>query len=257
MSIVEYQKRSNHLAIITLSRPDKLNAIDEGMLSSLREAWMRYGDDDDAWIAVLTGEGKAFSAGADKSWFEKTLEGKASPELFLNLTRKDPYWSGNLDKPVLTAVNGLAVGAGLDLVLRSDLRIAAESAWFQQPEVERGNIMLFNDNLPYAISAEVIAGFRISARRAYDVGMINRVVPDEKLMETVEEIADELLSRVPLALFHALKMLRDIKNSGVVAPRSLVDSYTSVLSAALMDTADGQEATRALMEKRRPVFKNK
>ncbi len=257
MAIVEYEKKSNHLVVITLNRPDRLNAIDEAMIAALREAWNRYNDDDDAWIAILTGTGKAFSAGADKSWFEKALKGKASPRVFLDLIRKDPYWSGQLDKPVLTAVNGLAVGAGLDLVLRSDLRIAADSSWFQQPEVERGNIIIFNDNLPCAIAAEMIAGFRISACRAYDVGMINKVVPDEKLMEAAMETADALLTRVPLALFHSLKMLRDIKNNAVVVPRRMVDHYTTILSTDLMKTEDGEEAISAFVEQRKPVFKKR
>lgn len=257
MAIVEYEIKNKHLVVITLNKPDRLNAIDDAMMLALREAWIRYDNDDDAWIAILTGRGRAFSAGADKSWFEKTVSGEASPEAFLNLIRKDPYWSGKLDKPVITAVNGFAVGAGLDLVLRSDLRIAAEAAWFQQPEVERGTIMLFNDNLPYAIAAEMIAGFRISSRRAYDVGMINRLVSDDDLLKATEEIADELLARVPLALFHALKLLRDIKNGGVVVPQRLIDNYTTVLSEKLVHTVDGQEAIQSMIDKRKPDFRKR
>ena len=257
MAVVEYQKKNGHLVVITLNRPGKLNAIDEETMTALRQAWIRYGEDDDAWIAVLTGAGQAFSAGADKSWFEKSLRGEASPDTFLRLIGRDPYWSGWLDKPVMTAVNGPAVGAGLDLVLRSDLRVAAQSAWFQQPEVERGTFMLFSDNLPQAMAAEMIAGFRIDAGRAYDVGMINRLVPDEELLDAALELADQLLSRAPLALHHALKTLRDIKNGGVVAPRRMIDSYTTVLSEKLMDTEDGREAIQAMIDKRKPIYRKK
>jgi len=257
MALVEYEKKGNHLVVVRLNRPEKLNAFDMDMTVALGEAWIRYRDDDDAWIAILTGTGRAFTAGADKSWFDMALKGQDSVGIFLDLTSKDLYWSGHLDKPVITAVNGFAIGAGLDLVLRSDLRIAGESAWFQQPEVERGNFMLFNDNLPHAISAEMVAGFRISAKRAYDVGMINRVTSDEKVMDTALELAGELLTRVPLALHHALKTLRDIKNAGTVVPRSMIDQYTTTLSKALMNTEDFKEATSALLEKRKPTFKKK
>jgi enoyl-CoA hydratase/carnithine racemase len=257
MATVEYEKKSNHLVIITMNRPDRLNAIDEEMLTALRESWIRYYEDDDAWIAIFTGAGRAFTAGADKSWFQRSLKGQCSPETFLNLTAKDPYWSGQLGKPVITAINGLAVGAGLDLTLRSDLRVASESAWFQQPEVERGTFMLFFDNLPYALAAEMTSGFRIPAKRAYEVGMINRVVPDGTLMDAALEMADEMLSRVPLALYHALKTLRDMKNGAALVPRKLIDHYTTVLSKDLLMTDDFKEATASQLEKRKPVFKRR
>jgi enoyl-CoA hydratase/carnithine racemase len=257
MAAVEYEKKDNHLVVITMNRPERLNGIDEDMLMGLCDSWLRFKNDDDAWIAILTGTGRAFTAGADKSWFEKAQRGESTPEEFLDLITRDVYWSGRLDKPVIAAVNGLAVGAGVDLTLRSDLRVAAESAWFQQAEVERGNFMLFNDNLPHAIAAEMVSGFRIPAKRAYEVGMVNRLAPDGKVMEAAMELADALLSRVPLALFHALKTLRDLKNIPAVVPRQLVDRYTTVVSNALMNTEDFGEATAAMIEKRKPVFKKR
>ncbi len=256
MSLVEYEKK-NHLVTITMNRPDKLNAINPDMLTALREAWVHYRDDEDAWLALFTGRGKAFSAGADKIWFEKSLEGQDSLGIFLNSIKKDPYWSGMLDKPTIVAINGYAIGAGLDLVLRADLRVAAESARFHQPEVERGNIVIFSDNLPCAIAAEMISGFKITAQRAYDVGMINKVVPDDQLMEAAMEIAEELLSRPPLALYHALKILRDMKNAATLFPRHLIDHYTTEISKGLTRTDDHKEAVAAFLEKKKPVFKKR
>jgi enoyl-CoA hydratase/carnithine racemase len=257
MAAVEYEKRDGHVVVITMNRPERLNGIDEEMLAGLRDSWLRFSNDDDAWVAVLTGAGRAFTAGADKSWFEKAQRGESTPEQFLDLTAQDLYWSGRLDKPVITAVNGLVVGAGVDLTLRSDLRVAAESAWFQQAEVQRGNFMLFNDNLPHAIAAELTAGFRIPARRAYEVGMVNRVAPDDKVMDAAMEVADGLLSRVPLAVFYALKTLRDMKNVPAMVPRRLLNHYTTVVSNSLMNTEDYKEATTAMLEKRKPVFKKR
>jgi enoyl-CoA hydratase/carnithine racemase len=256
MGAVEYQKK-NHLSTITLNRPDKLNTFTEEVFTGLRECWTRYYDDDDAWIAILTAQGKAFSAGADKEWFQKTLTGEVTVDTFAQLTSKDPYWSGKLDKPVIAAVNGLCIGAGLDLVLRSDLRTAAEGAWFQQAEVRRGNVMVFFDNLPCAVAAEMIAGFRITAQRAYEVGMINRVTLDDQLMDKTMELAEELLTRQPLALYHALKLLRDIKNASAVVPRSLIDQYATQLSKRLMQTEDWKEGAVAFLQKKVPVYKKR
>jgi enoyl-CoA hydratase/carnithine racemase len=256
MSLVEYRKE-NHLVTITMNRPEKLNAITPEMFTALRESWIRYRDDEDAWLAIFTGAGRAFSAGADKIWFEKFLEGQDTQGIFFHSVKKDPYWSGALDKPTIVAVNGYAVGAGLDLVLRGDLRVAAQSAIFQEPEVQLGSLMFFFDNLPCAIAAEMISGFKITAQRAYDVGMINRVVPDDKLMDAAMEMAEELLSRVPLALYHALKILRDMKNAAALFPRHLIDHYTTELSKGLTRTEDHKEAVAALLEKKKPVYKKR
>ena len=256
MSLVEYKKK-NRLVTITMNRPDKLNALNPEMLTALSESWIRYRDDEEAWLAIFTGAGKAFSAGADKSWFEKSLEGQDSLGIFLSSINKDPYWSGTLDKPTIVAVNGYAIGAGLDLVLRADLRVAAETARFQQPEVERGNIVIFFDNLPCAIAAEIISGFVLTAQRAYEVGMVNKVVPDDRLMDAAMEMAEELLSRPPLALYHALKILRDMKNAATLVPRHLINHYTTELSKGLTKTEDYKEAVAAFLEKKKPAFKKR
>lgn len=257
MPLIEYENRGNHLVVITLNRPEKLNAVNEELLDDMRNAWLRYQQDEDAWLAIFTGKGRAFTAGADKSWFEKSLQGSDSLGIFLKRISLDPLWSGALDKPVIAAVNGFCVGFGLDLILKTDLRVASENAWFQQPEVARGNVVLFFDNLPGAMAAEMISGFRISARRAYEVGMVNRIVPEGQALEAALEMAGELLERTPLALFHALKILRDLKNAGRVVPPRLLDHYTTALSKELIRTEDYQEATAAFLERRKPVFKKR
>jgi enoyl-CoA hydratase/carnithine racemase len=257
MTLVEYEKRDNHLAIITLNRPEKLNAVNEELLADLRKSWLRYQEDEDAWLAILTGKGRAFTAGADKSWFERSLQEADSLGICLEKISKDHYWSGTLDKPVIAAINGFCVGFGLDLVLKSDLRVAADSAWFQQPEVARGNVVVLFDNLPGAMAAEMISGFRISARRAYEVGMINRIAPDGQVLETALEMAEDLLQKTPLALYHALKILRDLKNGGTVVPRRMLDHYTTALSKELTRTEDYQATTAALLKGKKPVFRKR
>jgi E-phenylitaconyl-CoA hydratase len=253
MSVVEYAK-SGHLVTITLNRPEKLNAIDPEMLDGLRAAWQRYQDDDDAWFAILTGAGRAFSAGADTGWFSRALGGDDSVGIFLKTILKDPYWSGQLDKPTIAAVRGYAIGGALDLVLRADFRVAGETAKFQLPEVERGNVVILWDNLPYAIAAEMLAGFPISAERAHQVGMLNRVVPDDQVLDAARELAEELLSKPPLPLYHGLKILRDMKNGGVTISRNLLSQFTTSLSKELAGTDDYKEAVAALLEKKKPTF---
>jgi crotonobetainyl-CoA hydratase len=261
MNLVEYAKK-NHLVTITMNRPEKLNALDEGMLAGLREAWIRYRDDEDAWLALFTGTGRAFSSGADKSWFARALQGEEFLWPFVNTIAKDPYWSGELDKPTIVAVNGYALGAGFDLVLKADLRVAAESARFQISEVQLGGVLILWDNLPYAIAAEMLSGNMLTAKRAYEVGMVNRVVPDDQLNDAAMELAEELLSRAPLALYHSLRILREMKKASIPVPRdllsgSLISSYTTLLGRELSKTEDWKEANIALLEKKKPVFKKK
>ena len=261
MSLVEYHKK-DHLVTITMNRPDKLNALDTDMLTGLRESWIRYRDDDEAWLAIFTGTGRAFSAGADKSWFVKGLQGEDFLSPFVNTISKDPYWNEELDKPTIVAVNGYALGGGFDLVLKADLRVAAESARFQISEVQLGGVLILWDNLPCAIAAEIISGFVLTAQRAYEVGMVNRVFPDDKLMDGTMKMAEELLSRAPLALYHSLKILREMKRAAMPVPRnlirsSLISDYTTLPGKELIKTEDWKEANVALLEKKKPVFKKR
>jgi enoyl-CoA hydratase/carnithine racemase len=261
VSLVEYKKKG-HLVTITMNRPEKLNALDPDMLAGLRESWVRYRDDDEAWLAIFTGTGRAFSAGADKSWFVKGLQGEDFLSSFVDAISKDPYWNEELDKPTIVAVNGYALGGGLDLVLKADLRVAAETARFQLSEVKLGGVLILWDNLPYAIAAQLISGEMLTARRAYEVGMLNRIFPDDKLMDGTMEMAEEFLSRRPLALYHSLKILREMKRAAIPVPRnlirgSLISDYTRLLGKELIKTEDWKEANLALLEKREPIFKKR
>jgi enoyl-CoA hydratase/carnithine racemase len=223
---VEYLK-SGHLVTITLDRPDKLNAIDETMQLALAGAWTRYQQDDDAWLAILTANGRAFCAGADRSWFERVARGEDGLGQFLQGVNRDPYWSGAITKPTIAAVNGLTIGAGLDLVLRADLRVAADDARFQLREVDLGGVLVLWDNLPYAITAEMIVGTEISAQRAHAVGMINRLAAPGGALECARAWAEELLAKPPLALRQALQIMRDIRNANVApSMRALRDLST-------------------------------
>lgn len=259
MSLVEYEKK-DHLAIITLNRPEKSNALSPELLVDIRDSWLRYRDDDDARLAIFTGSGRTFCAGLDKSWMERGLRGEDFLNDFVDSISRDPYWSGELDKPTIVAVNGPALGAGFDMAFKADLRIAAESARFQITEVVLGGIMALWDNLPYAIAAELMSGCMFTGERAYEAGMVNKVVPDGQLMDAAMEMAEELLSKAPLSLYHSLKLLREMKKASIPAPRNMINSrltgeYTRLLGRELVKTHDWKEASKALLENRKPIFK--
>jgi enoyl-CoA hydratase/carnithine racemase len=255
MGLVDY-KKENHLVVITMNRPDKLNALSAELLAALAEAWARYRDDDDAWLAILTGAGRAFSAGADMGGFRKMLKGEEVLNAFDDAVARDPYFSGRLDKPTIAAVNGYALGRGFDLVLKADLRVAAEGARFQVTEAQRGGILMLWDNLPYAIAAELICGNMLTGRRAYEVGIVNQVVADDQLMDAAMKMAEEVLSRPPLALYHALRILRAMKRASIPSP-DLLSDYSTRVGREMSKTEDFKEATDAFFEKRKPVFKRR
>ncbi len=259
MKFIRYEK-ADHLVTITMNKPDQLNALDAEMLSELREAWISYRHDDDAWLAIFTGTGRAFTVGADRSWFKAGLEGGDFLGPFIQAISQDPYWSGEIDKPVVAAVNGFALGGGFELVLKADLRIAAESAIFQIAEVQLGGILVLWDNLPFALASELMAGRRIKGRRAYEMGMVNEVVPDDKLMEAALAMAKELLAKPPLALHHSLKVLREMRKASVPTPRglfgsSLINDYAIRLGKELIRTEDWKEANTP--GKKNPTFKRR
>jgi enoyl-CoA hydratase len=222
-----------HLATLTLDRPAKLNAIDAPMQAALAAAWERFEQDEDAWIAILTGNGRAFCAGADRSWFERIARGEDGMGEFLAGVNRDPYWSGALSKPTIVAVEGLALGAGLDLVLRADLRVAADNARFQLPEVDLGSVIVLWDNLPYALTAELLAGFPLDAPRAHAAGMLNRLAPPGGALAAAETLAAELLAKPRDALRAALGMLRGIRQTNVVPSQDALRARSTEVARQL------------------------
>jgi enoyl-CoA hydratase/carnithine racemase len=253
---IDYTRRG-HLVTITLNRPGKLNAIDEAMQAELASAWRRYESDDEAWLAILTGEGRVFSAGADKSWFERMQRGEDSAALFLDAIGRDPYWSGTIHKPSIVAVNGAAVGAGVDLALRADLRVADDEASFRMPEVDVGSFMLLWENLPHAITAEMLSGASLSAQRAHQVGLVNRLAPPGTALAVATAWADELLAKPPLVLAGALKMLRTLRNSNAIPPARSLREESSAQSRRWAHSDDVKEAVASMLQRRKPAYRRR
>ena len=247
-----YEKRG-HVGVITLNRPEALNACTRAMWARLEEVWADVNADASVWAVVLTGAGdRAFSAGAD---LKETASGQPS-------ARKPRLWEdGDIEvwKPVITAVNGYALGSGFSMVLASDLRVVAEHAVFGMAQIRWGiasgtGTQLLPRALPYPLAMELLLGGKnIDARRAYELGLVNRVVPKDQLMPTAMTMAEELCQNAPLALRHAKEAA--VRGMGMTLVDALQWGYR--MEQANNATEDAKEGPRAFAEKRKPQWKGR
>ncbi|MSQ33372.1 MAG: enoyl-CoA hydratase/isomerase family protein [Dehalococcoidia bacterium] len=252
-------ERQGRIATITINRPKALNSLDPETLQELHQALAELRDDPELWVGVITGAGeRAFCAGADLT---ATIPVMLDPKAVLPYRAPPTVLRGmELFKPLIAAVNGLALGGGLELVLACDLRLAAEGATFGQPEVKWslipgwGATQRLPRMMPYARAAEMILmGRAIDAQEALRLGLINAVVPREKLMETAAAWAAEICQLGPLGVRAAKEaMLR-----GLDQPLEQGLRLEQMLFEGLRYTEDCQEGPRAFAEKRTPVFKGR
>jgi E-phenylitaconyl-CoA hydratase len=244
------------IATITLNRPERLNAMDAEHYRLLSEAWVQVRDDPEVRVAIVTGSGdRAFSVGADLKSFITSPEELSA----FWLTQRDQLLNRGLEvwKPVIAAVNGYCLGGGMTLVLGTDLRIAAEHATFGLSEVKRGVIpgnggsQRVLRQLPHAIGMELLlTGEPIDAETAARWGLVNRVVPGERLMETTVELARKIAANAPLAVQAAKELaLRSYDtdlHSGLRFEQSIL--------RLLQFSSDAKEGPAAFAEKRAPRF---
>ena len=198
-------ERDGHVATITYNRPEVLNAINGALRQDLNAAWERFRDDEDAWVAIVTGAGRAFCVGADLK------DGAASagswPGSFWEIPTINSFESGlEVWKPTIAAVNGYCLGYGLTLVSACDFVIAADDAQFGMPEVRLGVPTIVGAiRLPQRIGIQpalelLLTGERINATRAAEIGLASRVVPVADLLTAARELADRLCAGAPLAV---------------------------------------------------------
>ena len=248
-------EREGNVATVTLNRPDSLNSINSKLATELEAAFKEFDEDNSIRAVIVTGAGRAFCAGRDIKEISET-----EPPL---VRRRSTYFEAieNTRKPVLAAINGLAVGGGLEIALVCDFRIASEGATFGFGEVKIGVVPLGGGaiRLPRLIgigkAKELLYfGNQIDAQEAYRIGLVNKVVAAEKLMDEAKNWMRELAERPPVAL----EMLKSMVNIGMQ-----MDSLASALDfeqkcgSILFQTEDMVEGTRAFVEKRKPVFKGK
>ncbi|MPZ23894.1 MAG: enoyl-CoA hydratase/isomerase family protein [Dehalococcoidia bacterium] len=241
----------DRVAYLTLNRPEALNAFDPETLRELAEAWAQVRDNDDIWVAVVRGAGdRAFSTGMD---LKKTIPQQSGAARLLNTQRLQRLEQGiGLTKPVVAAIHGYCLGGGLTLALACDLRIASEDATFGLPEIKhgvfptQGATWRLPRQVPWAIAMELLVmGDSIDARRAHEVGLVNRVVPRSRLDASVDEVVGRLLALPPLTM-------RAVKESALRALETGLNE--TLLSRALHTTGDAREGVKAFAEKRPPAF---
>jgi enoyl-CoA hydratase len=260
-----YEKKGR-IAYLTIDRPEAHNAIDPATAIALLEAWKDYRDDRNCSCAIITGSGEsAFCAGLDLSTSIPILTGTRQPQndaekTFASspgLVDDATLRNFELYKPVIAAVNGFAIAAGMEIVQATDIRIASENARFGLQEAKWGLFPLGGSTVrlprqvPYCKAMEImLTGELIDAEEALQLGFINRIVPKDKLMEVSEEVADRIARNGPLAV-------RNIKASvisciGLTIEEGLKKEYT--LGREVFDSKDAKEGPRAFMEKREPRF---
>lgn len=254
-STVTYEV-DGHVATITLNRPDSLNAINGEMREQLNATWERFRDDHNAWVAILTGAGRAFCAGADLKnpvGAVGTWEGT-----FWEIPTVNSFESGlELFKPVVAAVNGPCVGYGLTGVLACDFVIASETATFSYPEVRLGTPTIVGAiRLPKRIGWQnamelLLTGEPIDAQRALEVGLAWRVVQADQLLAEAREWANRLAAAAPLAQRATKEVAHRTAGMGWTEAVRFGETMRKVAGA----TGDAGEGRRAWTERREPEWR--
>ena len=252
-----YEKRGK-VAWITLNRPQVLNALNNQMREELISALENARDDEDIQIIVITGAGdRAFCAGADINEFSKLTP----VDLIKRRGKKRVYeLIRDIPKPVIAAVNGYALGGGCELAMACDIIFASENAKFGQPEIRVGVIPGGGGTqiLPRLIGEKmakelIFTGRSVSAQELYRLGMVNRVVPQEKLIEEVNGFIEVLLRRSPVMLALAKMAI----NKAMETPLSEGLKCENELFAICFSTEDQKEGAKAFLEKREPQYKGR
>jgi len=248
MPVVETE-RHGQVLIVRLNRPERLNALSNELRSVLAETWTAFRYDNEMEVAIFTGTGRAFCAGEDmKESLQNGAPGGRRPAI------EDPFMAGVLEKPVIAAVNGFAMGGGFMLVERTDLRVAVRGAIFEVSEAKRWLLGGYNHghlaNLPYPIATEMALGFRFTAERFYELGFLNRLVEPEELLPSAMAMAEHLLTLPPASRVNTVAMMRAMRPAPTPAQQKL--------AAKLHEhgaKSDLMESRAAFAEKRPPRFK--
>ena len=257
MSDVLTLERRGHVAELTLNRP-KANAIDAPTSRAMAKVVAEFKNDPDLWVGIFTGTGRFFSAGWD-------LKAAAAGET----TDIKDYGEGgfggitenwDLNKPLIAAVNGYAAGGGFELALACDIIIASTTASFMLSEVNSGltpgggGIIHLPHRIPYGLAMEMLyTGRSMKPDEALRVGLVNRVVEPDQLMDAAREIADDIVTSAPLAVQAVKSVLRDIE--GLSARDAYVAQERNAENIKVQTSEDFQEGPRAFAEKRAPEWK--
>lgn len=258
-------EKKEKIAIITINRPEAMNALDGETLDQLTKAWIDFRDDSDLWVAIVTGAGdKAFCTGADLKNLRKFYS-SMTPIQRREQSEKEPGVGGitrNLEiwKPIIAAVNGHCLAGGLEIALACDIRIAAENATFGLTEVSWGIIPGAGgtQRLPRLISPAkglemILCAARIDAQEALKIGLVSSVVPLKDIMAEAIKTAERICKNAPLAV----RAAKEAIYRGLDLPLSEGLRLEQFLAEPIRQSEDAKEGPRAFSEKRKPVFKGR
>ena len=258
MAFVEVTKQGN-IGIITMNRPEALNALSSAVFADLTKALDQVEHDDDVYVVIITGAGRAFVAGADigEMAHMNVEEGLSFSELGNSLLMRVDMFP----KPTIAAVNGFALGGGCELSLACDIRIASEKAKFGQPEVGLGIIPGFGGTQRMAriigtgpAMELIFTADTIDAKQAEKIGMVNHVVPAEELMDAAIAMAEKIASKAQVAIRTSKMALR----RGIDCDINTAVTYEALAFATCFGTEDQKDAMKAFVEKRKlEKFKNR
>jgi enoyl-CoA hydratase len=256
-------EREGHVLVVTLNRPEAKNALSAGMLAGMYRAWRLLDDDPELRVAILTGRGSVFCAGAD---LKAMGSGGERDEEFQKLMAEVPdlHWQALLRhnrpmKPIIAAVEGYAVAGGTEILQGTDIRVAAEGAVFGVTEARRGLFPLGGSSvrlrrqIPYTLAAEILlTGRHVTAREALAFGLVGRVVPDGEALAEARRVAAEICENGPLSIRALVRMLREIDES---YPEAEALAKELEIGGPVFATKDAREGPRAFAEKRKPVYR--
>lgn len=251
-------EQRGHVLIVTLNRPEARNALSGEMMAIMNEAWDRVDNDPEIRVAILTGAGGAFCAGADLKAMNKSAPGDSFEGGGWDLSRLPALLKGRrLTKPLIAAVEGAAIAGGTEILQGTDIRVAGESAKFGVSEAKWGLFPLGGSavrlvrQIPYTIAADILlTGRHLAAAEAKEIGLIGYVVPDGTALDKALEIAETIANNGPVAVQAILKTIRD--SEGLHEEEAF--RIDAELGAAVFKSADAKEGPRAFAEKRAPRF---
>jgi enoyl-CoA hydratase len=259
-------ERDKHVMVLTMNRPEKRNALSADMMQRLGEAWDEVNENPEIRVAILTGAGGAFCAGADLEAMTQSHPGDAlekSNDTTTGIAAGviKPLLKGfRLTKPLIAAVEGAAVAGGTEILQATDIRVAGESARFGVSEVRwglfplGGSVVRLRRQIPYTIAADILlTGRHLFAPEAKEIGLISHVVPDGQALEKAREIAEKVAANGPVAVQAVLRALRETES----IPEDEAMRIDSQIGMDVFKSEDAKEGPMAFMQKRTPEFKGR
>ncbi|MEU7766471.1 crotonase/enoyl-CoA hydratase family protein [Nocardia sp. NPDC049190] len=251
-------EKRDHVLIVTMNRPEARNALSAEMMAIMRDAWDQADHDSDIRVAILTGAGGAFCAGADLKAMTAQHPGDSFASGGWDLSTIEALLKGRrLSKPLIAAVEGPAIAGGTEILQGTDIRVAGQSAKFGVSEARWGLFPLGGSavrlvrQIPYTVAADILlTGRHVTAAEAKEIGLIGHVVPDGTALDKALELAGQIAANGPLAVQAILRTIRATE----AMPEEDAFKIDAELGMAVFRSADAKEGPKAFAEKRKPTF---